>query len=92
MKSTLKVGPIKKADVSNAAYETIRKQIKMMKVGDLFEVSGSSKKSITNVRQAISYYSKKDNCPVSTQLSGNTLIVEKTRKSTRTSLINDSKK
>jgi hypothetical protein len=79
MKSTLVVGPIKKADKTNPAYEMIRKNMKAMKVGDLFEVSGVDKKASLNVRAAISYYSKQDKCMVTTQLNGDVLTVERVR-------------
>lgn len=95
MKSTLTVGPIKKAEKKNGAYETIRKQMNEMKVGEYFEVSGiSSKKSIMPIRAAISYYSKRDNCVVTTQWSGTKLTIERVRsaKTSKTSLVQDSKK
>jgi hypothetical protein len=94
MKSTLKVGPIKKADRSNPAYEAIRKNMNTMKIGDLFEVSGVTKKSVLNVRAAISYYSKQDKCMVTTQLNGNKLTIERVRaaKPSMQSLVKDSNK
>jgi hypothetical protein len=94
MKSTLTVGPIKKAEKKNVAYESIRKQMNDMKVGEYFEVSGVSKKSALAVRAAISYYSKRDKCMVTTQLAGSKLIVERVRaaKTSNSSLVQDTKK
>ena len=79
MKNTLTVGPIKKAEKTNAVLTTIRKQMNDMKVGEYFEVSGVSKKEVVNVRGAISYYSKRDKCVVSTKLSGTKLKIERVR-------------
>jgi hypothetical protein len=79
MKNTLTVGPIKKAEKVNVAYEAIRKQMNEMKIGEYFEVNGVSKKSAVSVRAAISYYSKKDKAVVSTKLSGSKLKIERVR-------------
>jgi hypothetical protein len=79
MKNTLTVGPIKKAEKTNGVYAAIRKQMNDMKVGEYFEVSGVSKKEATIVRGAISYYSKRDKCVVSTRLAGTKLKIERVR-------------
>lgn len=94
MKSTLTVGPIKKAEKTNPAYVAIRKNMNIMKVGDSFEVSGMTKQSALNVRAAISYYSKQDKCTVTTQVSGNKLTIERVHasKTSTKSLVKDLKK
>ena len=94
MKNTLTVGPIKKAEKVNVAYNTIRKQMNDMKIGDYFEVSGVSKKSAIAVRAAISYYSKKDKCVVTTRMTGSKLKIERIRaeKTSNSSLVQDTKK
>lgn len=94
MKNTLTVGPIKKAEKTNEANRLIRKQMNDMKVGEYFEVSGVSKKTIMSVRAAISYYSKHDKCTVTTRVIGSKLKVERIRaeKTSTKSLVQDSKK
>lgn len=94
MKNTLTVGPIKKAEKTNEANKLIRKQMNDMKIGEYFEVSGVSKKTITSVRAAISYYSKKDKCTVTTRMAGSKLKIERVRaeKTSNSSLVQDTKK
>lgn len=80
MKNQIKVGPIKKRKPTATVYNTVRKQIKQLKSGEFFEISGvSSKSTAMNIRAAISYYSKHDRVKVETSKSGSVLTVQRSQ-------------
>jgi hypothetical protein len=81
MEKQIKIGPIRQSSrkKSNSVIREVTKQIGKMKLGEFFEVSGLDKTAVTNLRGAITYYSKKDRFKVVTKLAGETLTIERVR-------------
>jgi hypothetical protein len=80
MEKQIKVGPIQRRKSNNQVIGTlIRTRITKMKLGEFFEITGLDRRSATNLRAAVSYYSKKEKVKVSTRLTDSTLIIKRVR-------------
>ena len=80
MKKEIKVVPIQRKSAESDVKFKTRKQVKAMKVGEFFQVTGVKKTDALNLRAALSYYSKQDNVKVTTSLRKDVLTIERIKR------------
>ncbi len=85
MKSSIVIGPIKKAKREDQRHVVIQDRLSKMKNGNYFEISGiSSKNEINSIRASLSYFSKKRGIKISTNLTNTGVLrVEKLKSETK---------
>jgi hypothetical protein len=87
MKSKILVGPIQKGQpmVSNTVASKIQENLKKMKSGNFFEVTGvESRREVCNLRANISYFTRRNGMKVATSHKGNKLIITKLKTKSET--------
>ena len=73
----LQVGPICRPK-TRQPYQKIKAQVKKMKIGEYFEVSGiASEQEVARLRNFLSYQGRKQRFKVSTRLTGTKMKIER---------------
>jgi len=75
-KSQAKVQP---ANEEKQIRNSIRRQIKKMKIGESFKIKGISESDLLSLRSVIAYYAKVDHFKVKTSFTGSALEIYRVR-------------
>lgn len=79
MKNSIKIGSIQRRP-SVSLTTNVCSQVKKMKLGEFFEITGIDLNTVNSLRASLSYHSKKEGFRVKTKYQDNVLTVDRVRK------------